>query len=117
MSMSEALKHLRGKVPWMNPAEDEDYTPPRKKTPAEDAEELVMLSRQSGLVDRSSPTWAAVSRWAAMELISAHHAMETASTDKAAALRARAKALRDMLDMDRKEPTALTIEDIGPAIP
>jgi hypothetical protein len=115
--MSEALKALRGRVPWLNDSDAEEYVPPRKKTPAEDVEELVMLSRQAGTVDRASPTWAAVSRWAAQELIAGHYAMETASIEKAAALRARSKALRDLLEMDRKNSSSTTIEDIGPDIP
>lgn len=116
MSMNEALRHLRGVVPWLNRGEDEQYLPPKPKTPTEDAADMVLLAQQGGLLDKSSPTWMAVAHWAASELIKTQRALEAAQGDAAAMLRARAKTLRELLAMDR--PTsAQTIEDIGPDIP
>lgn len=117
MSMAEALKHLRGKVPWLRTGECEAYEVPRPKTPVEDADALLILARQGGLLDKSSPTWAAVSKWAAQELIAAQRGLEAASGERADALRARARTLRDLLEMDRPDYISARIEDIGPNIP
>jgi len=117
MSMAEALKSLRGKVPWLQNDGGDEFSPPKIKSPSEDAEDLLSMAKQPGAVDRSSLTWAAVSRWCASELISVHLGLEAAVGDKAAFLRARAKTLRDMLEMDKPCREIRKRDYDGPVIP
>jgi hypothetical protein len=118
MSMHEALKSLRGAIPWLRHRDNEDQpAAPIPPTPLELAESLVLLAKAQGLIDRTSPTWSAVSRWVAQELIRVQAGLETASGDKAAALRSRAKTLRDVLAMGDPEEMKPMVEDMGPYVP
>ena len=117
MSMAEALKSLRGKVPWLREDDSDPFVVPKPKTPVEDADELLLLTKQGGLLDKSSPTWAAVSKWAAQEIIVVQRGLETFSGERADALRARSRTLRDLLEMDKPDHLSARIEDIGPNIP
>lgn len=117
MSMAEALKSLRGKVPWLREEEGDEFVAPKPKTPVEDADGLLLLTKQGGLLDKSSPTWAAVSTWAAKEIITAQRGLELASEEKAKFLRARVRTLRDLLEMDKPDHLSARIDDIGPNIP
>lgn len=116
MSMSEALRAIRGAVPWLRDADDEP-APPVPPTPLEEAESLVLLAKSRGLIERESPTWKAVSSWAAMELIAAQRTLETATGDKATAVRGSIKTLRDLLAVDEQAQSNMKIEDSGPDIP
>lgn len=113
MSMHEAVRKLRGIVPWLTNEDVEPVPQPAAPTPLESVEELTRLARAEGLIDRTSPTWVGVARWAATELIVIRDALETATDDKAAALRARAAAMRDLLADERTESKPV-IEDPGP---
>jgi ABC-type branched-subunit amino acid transport system substrate-binding protein len=117
MSMSEALRHLRGAVPWLSNEQAEFTAPPVPPTPEEEAESIVEITRRAGRLDRESPTWAAVAKWAATELIKAQRQLETADGDKAAALRSRCKTLRDLLEIDKDKAADAVISDPGPDIP
>jgi len=113
--MHEALRKLRNTVPWLREPEAEQELPP-PPTALELAEGMVMLAKAGGQIDRESSTWKAVARWAAQELIFAQVGLETAVDAKAAALRSRAKTLRDLLAIDERAEVK-PIEDSGPDIP
>ena len=115
MSMHEALRRLRGAVPWLRePVEPE--APPAPPTALELAEGLLILAKAGGQIDRESPTWKGVAGRAARELILAQTGLETATGDKAAALRARAATLRDVLAFDEREEIKAVV-DPGPYVP
>lgn len=104
MSMHEALRPLRGIVDWLKGSAEEEIKAPVLPTPIEEAHGLVELALRAGMVERQSSTWNAVAKWAADEIIKAQLALEIAEGDRAAALRARCKTLRDLLKMDQREP-------------
>jgi len=118
MSMHEALKSIRGVIPWLRDRDVEDQhdvsVPP---TPMELAESLVLLAKAQGQIDRTSPTWSAVSRWAAQELIQVQNALGSFDGGDPTVLRSRAKTLRDVLAMDEPEDKRPVIEDNGPYVP
>jgi len=116
MSMHEALKKLRGVVPWLRDPEEE-ILPPPPPTALELAEGLVILAKTQGQIERESPTWKAVAGWAARELILTQAGLETAADDKAAALRSRARTLRDVLAIDERGDTNSVVQDDGPYVP
>ena len=116
MSMLEAIRAIRGKVPWLTD-EPDTYEPDVPPTPIEAAEALLITAKNRGLIDRASPTWVGIASWAATELIIVRDALETATDDKAAALRARARALRDVLTIGERKETNTVIEDPAPDIP
>lgn len=116
MSMYEALRGLKDKAPWLAKRDEDETLPPAPPNAFEEAEALVFLAKAQGKVDRQSATWAAVSRWAAKELILLQKYLETATGDKATEARGAAKKLRDLLVIDeRAEPKP--IEDPGPYVP
>lgn len=117
MSMQEALRHLRGAVPWLSREADEFIAPPAPSKPEEEAELLVEITRRDGRIDRESSTWVAIAKWSATELIKAQRMLETSDGDKAAALRSRCKTLRDLLDIDKTQGGVKHTEDTGPNIP
>jgi hypothetical protein len=77
---------------------------------------LVILAKGQGLIERESPTWKAVAKWAALELIHAQSGLETATGDRATELRGAAKKLRDLLAIDERAQVK-TIDDSGPYVP
>lgn len=115
MSMYEAIRKLRNTVPWLREPEVEQAPPP-PPTALELAEGLVILAKERGQIERESQTWKAVARWAAQELIFAQAGLETASDERAAALRSRAKTLRDLIAIDERVEVK-PIQDLGPDIP
>lgn len=111
MSMSDALRGLRDKVSWLNYGSAEPIQAPRQPTVVEEMAELVQMAQREGVVDRRSGTWIAVSSWAANELLQTFAKQEGADDAKAATLRARARALRDLLCMDER-PLVVKIKDV-----
>lgn len=116
MSMREALRPLRGLVPWLT-EDSEVYEPPVPPTPLESAEALVITAKNRGLIDRASPTWVGIASWAAHELILVRDALETANEERSTALRARAKTLRDVLAAGEHRESNTVIADPAPDIP
>lgn len=114
--MHEALRNIRNKVPWLSAEPEELPAPPAPPTPLEEAVRLTILAQGPGRIDTGSPTWGAVSKWAAQELILAQRKLETATDEKAAGLRARAQTLRDVLSMHEQRAVEL-IPDTGPFVP
>lgn len=115
MSMADALR----KVPsWLKTVTGgAPIEIPEQASVVDDIRELVRLAGVDGQIDRQSGTWNAVSAWAAKELLETFVAMEHADDEKTVALRARAKALRDMLDMDDKPAKPVLMESSAPYIP
>ncbi len=117
MSAYEALRALRNKVPWLTNQDEEGGTPPAPPTPIEEAEILIALAKMPGQIDRQSGTWSAVARWAAAEVIIAQRALESAE-EKAPALRARIRTLRDLLEIDERGSSGpQLLVDQGPDVP
>lgn len=124
MSMAEALRHLRGNVPWLSQDQDGFVEPPSQgefvesqTTPQDEAEVIVQIAIRDGRLDRESPTWIAVSKWAATELIKAQRKLELADGDKVVMLQSRCWTLRDLLEIDKSDGKVKYTEDIGPSIP
>lgn len=115
MSMADALR----KVPaWLKTiGGGAPIEIPEQATVIDDIRELVRLAGWKGEIDHQSATWLAVSAWAAKELLETFAAMERADDEKPIALRARAKALRDMLDMDVSPAKQVLMESSAPFIP
>lgn len=117
MSMSDALRILKDRVPWLTTTHEEPIQAPPPLTVLQEMTELVRMASVTGAtVDRQSPTWTAVSCWVATELLETFSKQESATDEKAAALRARAKTLRELLEIGTKPP-AMMFEDQGPYIP
>jgi hypothetical protein len=115
MSMSDALRNLKDRVPWLAAAHEEPTMAPPPLTVLQEMEELVRMAGVTGtVIDRQSSTWVAVSQWAASELLETFSKLESADDTKA--LRARAKTLRELLAMNIK-PQVAKIENQGPYIP
>ena len=113
MSMHEALRRLRGVVPWLT---NEDAPIPVIQVPPtalEEAAELVRLADTHGLIERQSPTWHAVARWAANRIIELRARPGNELND------ARIAQLFELLACDeRKEHGKVTVlEDQAPFIP
>lgn len=117
MSMHEALRGLRGMVDWLRPGEGEIEDPPALPTPLEEAAAIVAMATRVGTIDRESPTWNGVARWAANELLVTHIMLETAAGERAEALRARCHTLRDLLTIDDRQTPPVEVLDFGPDIP
>lgn len=117
MSMHEAIRSLRGKIPWLSDPEDEVPVVPVVPPPLEAAESLILLAKAPGRVERTSETWQAVARWAATELIVAQTGLETATGERADALRSRVKTLRDVLAIDERTALKAVVADQGPYVP
>jgi hypothetical protein len=117
MSMHEALRPLRGIVDWLKGEPEEVQAPPPLPTALEDARGLVEIVNRGGLIDRQSPTWNGVAKWAANELLDAHAMLEVAEGEGAATLRASCKTLRDLLAVNDRRDEPEKIEDFGPDVP
>ena len=116
MSMHESLRAIRDKIDWLRPGEpDQDIAD--VPTPVDDAASLVVMAKQAGVIDRQSATWMAVSRWAAIELIEAQRATETARGDKAMLLQGAIATLRCLLALDDKVDKKPVFVDQAPHIP
>ncbi len=114
MSMSDALRFIRDKVPWLTAELVVPAQASAVSTVLQDMAELVRMASVIGVVvDRQSATWAAVSSWAATELLEIAVKQESATDEKAAALRARSRTLRDLLEMDAR-PRVVTFEKQSP---
>ncbi len=116
MSMADSIRNLRGKVPWLAERQEPTIQAPAEPTVVEEMAILVRLAETNGAIDRQSPTWVAVCSWAATELLETFARQERADDEKAAALRARARAMRDLLELDDR-PQAIKFEDQAPRIP
>lgn len=116
MSMHEALRGLRNKVPWLSATGPEEVKAPVQLSVAEEMEILVRLAMTKGELDKQSSTWVAVCHWAANELMKTFVEQEGATNEKAAGLRARAKALRELLSLDSQD-RVIRFEDASPHIP
>ncbi|MDA8260580.1 MAG: hypothetical protein M0Z99_33935 [Betaproteobacteria bacterium] len=115
--MDEALRPLRGRVDWLQRGDDKPIEPPKAPTALEDAQDLVVVASRAGTIDRESPTWNGVARWAANQLIEARAALEFAEGDLAAELRSRCKTLRDLLTVTDRPSAPEKIPDEGPENP
>ncbi len=116
--MHEAIRALHGKaLSWLSPHDAAEPEAPRVPTPLESAETLIQLANAAGQIDRQSGTWHAVARWAALELITTRDALETATDDRAAGLRARARTLREVLEMNERGEQTPILVDQGPFVP
>ena len=113
MSMQEALRKLRGVVPWLTDQDETIPDIPVPPTPLEEAQELVRLANTHGLIERSSPTWQAVTKWAAIGIIELRARPGNDMND------ARIELLLELLALDnRAEHGKVTIlQDQGPFIP
>ncbi len=114
MSMHEALRPLRGIVDWLKGEPEAVYAPPPMPTALEDEQGLLELACRAGQIDRQSPTWNGVAKWAANELIEARAMLEMTDSE---ALRARCKTLRDLLAVDDRKREPEKVEDYGPDVP
>jgi len=114
MSMAEALRGL--KLDWLSPDKRAPLQIPQPPTVLEEMQELVRMASGSGTIDQQSSTWIAVSSWAAQELLETFVKQESAGDEKAAALRARAAALRELLRLHAREQH-MNFEDESPDIP
>ncbi len=115
MSMHEAMRRFGATLPWSKEPVPE-IDPPKVLTPVEQAVNLIRMAQRQGAVDRTSPTWRAVARWVATEIIVAQKRCETADVHDTMALRGRIKCLRDFLDMYNEEDPPL-LKDPGPFVP
>ena len=114
MSMAEALRPLRGIVDWLKGEPDEIQAPPPPPNPLEDLLGLVEIAARQGMIDRQSATWNGVSRWAAIQLIDAHAALEFAEGETAADLRSRCRLLRELMTVDDRQREPEKVEDFVP---
>ena len=117
MSMHEALRKLRNVVPWLSELDSDAPEAPAALTPIEAAESLLRLAQTPGIIDRHSETWRGVARWAATELISAQLALESATGDRATAIRGATRILRDVLAIDERTELKAVVEDQEPFVP
>lgn len=99
MSMFEAVR----KLPGLFRREDEDAPASKKPGIVEEYEQLLLLARAEGRLDRQSPTWAYVASWAAKELLKARARMDVSGGEQAAAMRERARVLKELLSIDFAE--------------
>jgi hypothetical protein len=118
MSMGDAVRAIREKLPdWMGGAPGVDIEPPVIKTPMEDMAEIVRASSYQGMMDKQSSTWLAVSAWAATDLLETLAKLETARDHDVIVLQARARALRDIMDMDQAIQKPVLMKSSAPYIP
>lgn len=104
MSMHEAIRAIRGKLPWLDPAVEPTPDIAPAPTAAEEAADLARMANARSRIDRSSGTWVAVCAWAAGEIIEAHAKLETATEPKSTELRARIRCCRDLIAVDDRAP-------------
>jgi hypothetical protein len=97
MSMHDALRAIGIQLPWMRREEERqpDALPP--PSPVDDVLALLRMANGVGRIEPQSPTWAAVQKWAATEIIGTQAGLETAQGERAAALRTRIAVLRELL--------------------
>lgn len=117
MSKFDALRGLMGKVPWLAHKNEEPMVIEDQPNLLDDMRDLLVKAGYQGKVDRESGTWMAVSGWAAKELFQTFADQETASDVKAAALRARASVLRELLSLEKGEAKEAKFENQAPFIP
>jgi hypothetical protein len=112
MSMSEALKAAGIRMP---DAPGPDIELPPLRTPADDARELVALAGAGGAVEIASPTWVAVTKWAATQILEARATLEYDQPEsRTAALRSRIATLRELLTIHREERTPKIAPEFDP---
>ena len=113
MSMADALRNIRDKVSWLATEPEAPIQASAVPTVLQEMTELVSLASVTGaVIDRQSATWFAVSQWAANELLEIAVKQESATDEKAAALRARARTLRDLLEIGSR-PRVVEFEKPG----
>lgn len=117
MSMSDALRSWGNKATGFESAHKNAAPSPDAPTVVDEMAMLVRLAGVKGEIDRHSSTWIAVCNWAATELLKTFANQERADDTKAAALRARARALRDLLELDERPQKVVMFADQSPLIP
>jgi hypothetical protein len=102
---------LRGRVfPWTRQEEMEAPQLPAPMTPLESAKALIELASGPQYIDPNSPSWKAVQRWAANEILRAQGEIEVSRSEK---LAARLATLRELLEIDKLDERTIKIES-GP---
>lgn len=115
MSMSEALRGHDHE--WLKSETESRMQPPDQTSIVDEMAALIRLAGAGGQIDRESSTWVAVCSWAATELLTTFAEQESADDAKAAALRARAKVLRDLIRLNDRPQKLVKFIDQSPIIP
>jgi hypothetical protein len=118
MSMADAMRSVRELIPdWMGGRKEIPIEPPPTKTALEDMAEVVRMAGFIGQIDKHGSTWNVVAAWAANDLLETWVKLESADQREAIALQARAKAMRDLLEIDATPAKPVLMASSAPYIP
>lgn len=119
MSFADAVRTLRvmGRaLPWMDKDAPEIEAPEPPQTAGQQVADLVRLAGGPRHIEPQHATWLAVKGWAAEQLLQTMLNHETAGDVEAAALRARAQVLRELMAIDQPQHAVKWADD-APIIP
>lgn len=94
MSMMEAVR----KIPGLFRSDEEQAAAAKKMDVVEEYEQLLIMARGQGKLERQSATWTYVAAWAARELLKVR-TREATNAEQAIAARERSRVLKELLSL------------------
>lgn len=113
MSMMEAVRRL----PSLFRSEEEQAAAAKKVDVVEEYEQLLIMARGQGKLERQSATWSYVAAWASRELLKVR-ARDATSAEQAVAARERSRVLKELLSLHMlDEKKQIELKGHAPEIP